>query len=296
MVKSRYHYDPSTPAAVVAAACFCLGALLTTYQWLRHRSWVWVIMVVASWMEGIGYIARILSINDQTKKTLYILQFALIVLAPVLMAAGCYIIFGRIVFHVVPKESRTLKLLWISPRWLTPIFVICDIVALLLQMVGAIKITSVDATDKDAADKINQGKRIAEIGVAVQLICFGFFSIIAVRFNFTSKRFKNKFEERIALEGQSGKYVTVDGAEKKLKKNWQAILRVTNIASLCVLVRSVYRMVEFSLGPTGYTGHHEWCMYVFDALTIYPVVALFIYWFPGNYLPYLGFRLPKQAR
>lgn len=37
-------------------------------------------------------------------------------------------------------------------------------------------------------------------------------------------------------------------------------------------------------------------MYVFDALVIYPCVALYIYWHPGKYLPYLGFRLPKDAR
>jgi hypothetical protein len=36
-------------------------------------------------------------------------------------------------------------------------------------------------------------------------------------------------------------------------------------------------------------------MYIFDALCIYPGVALFVYWHPGRYLPYLGFRLPKGA-
>jgi hypothetical protein len=34
---------------------------------------------------------------------------------------------GRIVFHVVPSEARTTRLLWVPPRWLTPIFVVCDI-------------------------------------------------------------------------------------------------------------------------------------------------------------------------
>ena len=105
-------------------------------------------------------------------------------------------------------------------------------------------ITSVDITDADALSKATKGKHIAEIGVAVQLACFGLFSIIAVRFNFTSKRFSNRFEERICLVegegdegGKTGKWVRVDNEEKKLKRNWQAILRVTNIASLCILVR-----------------------------------------------------------
>jgi RTA1 like protein len=201
---------------------------------------------------------------------------------------------GRIVFHVVPKEARTIRLLWIPPRFVTPIFVACDILALLLQLWGAVEITSVTPGAQDAVSKANKGKKIAQIGVAVQLACFGLFSIIAVRFNFTSKRFAAGFEER--LTNINEKYCTIDGTDHKLKRNWQAILRVTNIASLCILIRSVYRMVDFSLGRTGYTQLHEWCLYVFDALVIFPVVVLYIHWHPSKYLPYLGFRLPKHAR
>lgn len=50
-----------------------------------------------------------------------------------------------------------------------------------------------------------------------------------------------------------------------------------------------------TLSP-GYTSTHEWCSYIFDALVIFPVVTLFIYWHPSKYLPYLGFRLPASAR
>ena len=84
-----------------------------------------------------GYIARCLSIHNQDSKTLYIVKYVLVGLAPVLMAAACYVVFvcspsrlavllgtngilqGPIVFHVVPKEQRTLKLklLWISRRF-----------------------------------------------------------------------------------------------------------------------------------------------------------------------------------
>jgi hypothetical protein len=61
-------------------------------------------------------------------------------------------------------------------------------------------------------------------------------------------------------------------------------------------IRSVYRLVEFTEGKNGYINLHEWCLYVFDALPIFPCAALFVYWHPGKYLPYLGFRLPKLAR
>ncbi|KAE8441144.1 hypothetical protein EG329_005827 [Mollisiaceae sp. DMI_Dod_QoI] len=290
-----YHYTPSLDAAIVVAVLFTLAAIGTVLQFLRYKSWVWTTMVLAACMESAGYILRCISTQNVHEKNIYVASFSLIVLAPVLMAAACYIVFGRIVFHVVPRDSRTTRLLWIPPRFVTPIFVACDILALLLQLWGAVQITTVSATASDAHTKLTRGKKIAQTGVAIQLICFGLFSIIAVRFNFTSKRFADQFEQRLG-ETKGQKYCTIDGGAKKLKPNWQAILRVTNFASAMILIRSIYRMVDFSLGKTGYTSTHEWCIYVFDALVIFPVVALYIYWHPSKYLPYLGFRLPKHAR
>lgn len=111
-------------------------------------------------------------------------------------------------------------------------------VALLLQMIGAIKVTSVSPGDTDAASKANKGKTIAEIGVAVQLVCFGLFSIIAVRFNFTSKRFIGTFDADLS-GAQDGKYFVIKEGGRKLNRNWQTILHVTNLTSVLILVCEV---------------------------------------------------------
>jgi hypothetical protein len=66
-----------------------------------------------STVEAAGYGARIASAADTTARTVYIVQFCLIILAPVLMAGVIYLVFGRIVFHVVPAEARTFRLLWV---------------------------------------------------------------------------------------------------------------------------------------------------------------------------------------
>jgi hypothetical protein len=106
--------------------------------------------------------------------------------------------------------------------------------ALLLQLAGVVKITSVSPGAANFVSKTNNGKKLAQTGVAIQLICFGLFSVIAVRFNFTSKRFAAAFEER--LTNVNEKYCTIDGGDHRLKKNWQALLRITNIASAGILV------------------------------------------------------------
>ncbi|KAF7114723.1 hypothetical protein CNMCM5793_009674 [Aspergillus hiratsukae] len=249
-------------------------------------------MIIAVAMEAIGFISRSISAQHVTERIPYVLQFSLIILAPVLMAACCYILFGRILFLVVPAEARTFQLCWVPPRFITPIFVGFDVVALLLQLGGAVLITSADGNSSDAKDKFDLGRKIALVGVVIQMIAFGLFSIAAFRFNFTSKRFAKSAGEQIEMLDSSG--ARSKGPRKSA--NWNALLRVVNFSTLMILIRSVYRLVEFTEGKYGYINTHEWCLYVFDALPIFPCAALFVYWHPGKYLPYLGFRLPKHAR
>jgi hypothetical protein len=66
-------------------------------------------------VEVIGYAARVVSATEPTKKGPYVVQFTLVILPPVLMAGVIYVVFARIVYWVVPPESRTLSFLWV-PR------------------------------------------------------------------------------------------------------------------------------------------------------------------------------------
>lgn len=183
-------------------------------------------------MEAIGYIARCFSVQDVTNKPTYVLQFALVILAPVLMAACCYVVFSRILFLVVPRESRTFRLCWVPPRFITFIFVGFDVVALILQLVGALMISSVDPGDASGKDKLDRGKTIATIGVVVQLVAFGFFAIAAVRFNFTSKKFTKSLTERYETVGEK-QFVIGDIIKDR---HWPALLRVVNLSTILILV------------------------------------------------------------
>jgi hypothetical protein len=151
------------------------------------------------------------------------------------MAACCYILFSRILILIVPQDARTLRLCWVPPRWITPIFVGFDIIALLLQLIGAVMISSVDSTDLDAQDKLDRGKHIAMAGVIIQLAAFGLFAVAAVRFNFTSKRFAKSLSDRYEDFGE--KEYIIDGIAKN--KHWPTLLRVVNFTTILILVSSL---------------------------------------------------------
>jgi uncharacterized membrane protein YqjE len=193
-------------------------------------------------VEVIGYVARVVSTQNVTEQTPYALQFVLIILAPVVMAGVIYLAFGRLILWVVPPEQRSIKLLWAprktclnsnSPiagansctlaRFITPIFVGCDILALLLQVVGAVLLAGTDRTDPDAAENLQRGKDLGMAGVTLQIIAFGLFSVVTLRFHFVSKRIDPA-------------YAANNKARHNLNKDWAPLLNVINASCLLILV------------------------------------------------------------
>lgn len=51
-VISHYNYDPSIPAAALFAALYLIAALVTLFQWIKYRAWVWLVMVVAAFSKS----------------------------------------------------------------------------------------------------------------------------------------------------------------------------------------------------------------------------------------------------
>lgn len=96
-------------------------------------------------------------------------------------------------------------------------------VALLLQLVAAVLISGTEATDDNAKDKLQLGKRLGLIGVSVQMFGFGLFTVAAVRFHFTSKRL-------------DGGFAKGNQVQHGLRQDWSRLLLVVNVSCVLILV------------------------------------------------------------
>lgn len=141
------------------------------------------------------------------------------------MAAACYQAFGRIVLWIIPPEYQSARHLWLPARRITPVFVMFEIFTFFVQVIGA----SILAGGKDT-NKTNLGKNIINVGLFLQVICFGFFVIASLRFGFVL---------RTKLKGLALPNDT----------NWPIFLVMVNIASIHILVRTVYRMIVYFIVP-----------------------------------------------
>lgn len=207
-----------------------------------------------------------MSIKSLNSSSLFIIQTVLLLVTPAVYAAACYQAFGRIVLWVVPPQFQTAKHLWLPSRYITPLFVGCDVFAFFVQVVGG----SMLAGANDSA-KLTTGKNIILLGIAIQMITFGFFVLASIRFSFFLR-------------------TTLREVPLPAERNWRLFLRVINIASVIILFRTVARFAEFVIGVNSYLSSHEWYFYVFDATPMWLVAGAFVVCHPGYFLPYLGIR------
>ncbi|RPB12694.1 RTA1 like protein, partial [Morchella conica CCBAS932] len=248
----------STTAAIAFAALFGLGAIAHTYQLFRYRAWYFGVFLTGAYMMCIGYVFRLISINNSTNLTPYVLQLLFILLPPSLYAATIYMIYGRIVLLV---NAAHLSL--IRPTWVTKVFVCSDFFAFVIQAGGGALITQ--------EGKEQMGKNILLVGLYVQLASFIFFLVISSVFYF-----------RVSKAG-------VD-AQKYGRYHWTTMLKVLYFAAAFIIMRCVFRLIEYSADRTSSVQKNEVWAYCLDAVPMFMVQCVFNVVHGGMVLPKAGVK------
>ena len=63
---------------------------------------------------------------------------------------------------------------------------------------------------------------------------------------------------------------------------WERYLTALYIVSLCILIRSVFRVAEYVLGQDGFLLSHETFSYIFDATLMLIAMVIYNALHPGN--------------
>ncbi|PVH97369.1 RTA1-domain-containing protein [Periconia macrospinosa] len=243
-----YRYEPSIAAAVIFIVLFAITTLLHIYQIIRRRTWYFIPLAVGGIFEAVSYAARVASAKDQWALTPYIVQSLLSLVAPALFAASIYIILGRIIL-LVDGERFSL----VRKTWLTKLFVAGDVLSFLIQGAGGGLQGS--SNGKESTTKL--GENLIVVGLFVQLAFFGAFVIVSGIFHFRLVRSRHSHS------------VKIDALP------WKRHLVTLYVTGGLILVRSVFRVVEYLQGNAGYLLRHEAYLYVFDALLMFVVMVAF---------------------
>lgn len=206
-------------------------------------------------VEIIGYAARVAA-HDKTGELMpYVIQSIFLLLAPILFAATVYMVLARIISSVNAEQYSPIRI-----KWVTKIFVGCDIVTFLIQGSGAgiMAIGSMSTT----------GQSIVLAGLILQIITFVLFLVTAIVFE---KRMKACSATETPHVGSP----------------WKKHLLSLYAVSAMILLRSVFRVIEYGLGNDGYLLANEWPTYVLDAVPMFIAMVCFAYWYPSELQPSL---------
>lgn len=192
----------------------------------------------------------------------YVIQSTLLLLGPILLAATLYMTLSRIILAVNGQKYAPIR-----PRWLTAIFVSGDVFSFIVQASGAGLRVQAGSGNSDIDP--NLGSYIIVGGLILQIVIFAFFIVTAVVFN---RRFRRDSH----------------GADGAIDVPWQQNLIMLYATSGFIMIRNIFRVVEYAMGSDGYLLSVEWGVYVFDASLMTLTMALFLWRYPHQLKSAIG--------
>ena len=160
------------------------------------------------------------------------MQIICLTIAPAFLAAGIYLTLSRIVIVFGPENSR------IKPLSYPRIFIPCDVASLLLQAAGGGIASAASHSNKSPTT----GDHIMVAGLAIQVATLFIFIILCADFALRTLKRMNQMGD-----------AATDPAHAKLRASWtfRGFLCALSLATLCIFIRSIYRVAELSEGWEG---------------------------------------------
>ncbi|CEO59249.1 hypothetical protein PMG11_03931 [Penicillium brasilianum] len=212
-------------------------------------------------VQIIGYVCRVIARNNLSSVGIYAMQSVLILLAPPLYAASIYMVLGRTVTYLNAENLSLVRV-----RWMTKIFVSGDIFSFLLQAAGGGLMASSKTSTRETGSNVVIG------GLVVQLLFFGFFVVVAAIFHY-------RIEKNPTSKSQNER--TTTRAQGWRQRNWMTVLLALYVVSALILIRCIFRLVEYKGGFNGYIMTHEAFGYIFDALLMFIAMVVMNVYHPA---------------
>ncbi|PNS15036.1 hypothetical protein CAC42_2265 [Sphaceloma murrayae] len=243
-------FFPSSPAAITLAVVFIT---FTSFHvaLLNYTKRLFAIpLIVGGAAEFAGFISRTVNTYDLANLQAYTAQNITLLAAPAVLNAGVHMFFGSII-----TASTFTRYSILRQSHLSPLLIICDGLGLLFQIWGLIKLI-----DPDDDDEIRWSSNIITGGLVVQVVVIGAFFVFATVFH-----------------SRLRKHNVIGLTKPRLRITLS--MCTLYLVELLMLVRTGYRIGQFSQIQVGYLSTHEWPIFAFDAGLMVALLAISILWY-----------------
>ncbi|KAG8990457.1 hypothetical protein FRB94_000291 [Tulasnella sp. JGI-2019a] len=291
---SDFGFVPTLWVCALFVALFSITGLVHLYQAFRYRVKKWWIptVVTCGLVEVLGWSGRVWGSQNIWSQDPYIMQIVCTIFAPSFMTAAFFITFIHIITIIGPEYSR------LSPMIYSSLFVGVDVIALIIQSVGG-GMAATASTHQGSAN----GAHVMVGGIILQMAAITIYSLTSIEY------FWRVFIERPlrprdvagsqdapslpqseaptlnAATAEKSKYVNRHRGTDNLTPNVKSMLLGLAIATILVLIRSVYRTIELLDGWGGPIISNQTLFDCLDGIPISLAMVTLSFFHPGRLIP-----------
>jgi len=261
-------YIPNNTLTAIAFALVFSTALVQTFMTIKKGGQFMLAMVLAEYAFAFGLATRFNLHYNPDSRGIFIAEDLLVVLSPCGFIAANYVLLGR-----MSRWMNCDEYLLIPAKKITWVFVVSDLFTFLVQATGG----SISVSNKPSTAQL--GSHIIFAGLILQLISFVLFSILYTRFIIMVY----KREPKIWFIDSENHHLRT-GSGKKWWKDWRSLAAALGLSCVGILIRSIYRTVEFSQGYHGPLATSEVTFYTLDTLPLFIAISVYTFFWPGRFI------------
>ncbi|WBW71868.1 RTA1-like protein [Schizosaccharomyces osmophilus] len=254
---NSFGYIPEGWLAIIAVVLFGISLVLLVSSLVVYRHLLILVPIVGTIGEVAGWACRLHAHYNPNNYSDFLGQIISLVISPVFYSAQVYVLLYHWVMLYGPRFSL------LSPRLYAIIFISFDVIALILQAAGG----GIAGGAKEGSSEQDTGANIMLGGICFQLFSTVVFSILGLLF---------------AAAVCMGKPVragpNIPDTPRSRYRDFCFLCLC--FATLAILVRAVYRVIELSGGWSGSVITHEVWFGVFDFI---PMIIASFFLLPSIY-------------
>ncbi|GAA5967414.1 hypothetical protein JCM11641_000541 [Rhodosporidiobolus odoratus] len=261
-------YIPVLWASVLGLVLYGAVAAYQWVLWWRNGKHKYMLTLLIG-MTGmtVGFVLRLVYRNSPYSLGLYAMQLLFLLLSPCAFLAVDYVILKHLAVSMGPDVVKSCLFLPIGV--VVKLFVWSDVITFLMQAAGG----GLSATTGEGA-KI--GPKIALVGLIIQLVSFGLFTLLLIIFAY---RVRTRFPH-LRSPVPAFSFSTYNLTSTDLVNDWRVLFYVMCLTCVGIMIRCVFRAIEYAQGYSGYLLEHEVYFYVLDALPLLLAMSLYAYIWP----------------
>jgi hypothetical protein len=260
--KSFYPYTPKIWVPILWAVSFFLALGFEIY-WVvsaertfkydvgykHRRRYIGIMMplMIGVLLEAICYTARAISAYNPEAEMPFAIEMAMLFVAPMFIVSTIYMCSIETI-----RSLKAEKYSVIPVGYLTKIFVLGDPLSFILQSSGG---------GISVNDSVDLGKKLIVIGLFIQIAFYGCFiismALFAYRINSSPTEVSSSLQHTRPSFG-----------------NWKHGLAVLLTSLVLILIRTIYRAVDFMQVADGYLQSHEVFLFTFESTSVLLAVIL----------------------